>query len=148
MDKKIQERSLLPPFILIVFLPLFSLLIYTFNPDHRAGGNIFEDGLFFGSAVVSFLVFYSYFVLILLERGKSYWKWFAISFTFFVVSLLCFGLFEEAEIDFKLKFKTLRLIIRLVVMMSCLLSITTLFVLLLSWISKKGEDKKIDKPDG
>ena len=148
MDKKVQERSLLPPFILIVFLPLLGWLKHTlFYPDPDAI-SLFKDEFFFAMGVVSFLVFYSYFVLILLERGKSYWKWFAISFTFFVVSLLCFGLFEEAEIDFKLKFKTLRLIIRLVIMMSCLLSITTLFVLLLSWISKKSEDKKIDKPDG
>ena len=142
MDKKIQERSLLPPFILIVLLPLFSLLIHTFNPDHRAAGNIFEDGFFFGSVVVSFLVFYGYFVLILIERGKSNWKWFAISFTFFVVCVISLLLFEEAEAEFKLKFKTLDQIVRGLLGMSCLLSTTTLFVILLSWMFKKGEDKK------
>ena len=148
MDKKIQERSLLTPFILIVFLPLLGWLKHTlFYPDPDAI-SLFKDEFFFAMGVVSFLVFYSYFVLILLERGKSYWKWFAISFTFFVVSLLCFGLFEEAEIDFKLKFKTLDQIVRGLFGMSCLLSTTTLFVMLLSWIFKKGEDKKIDKPDG
>ena len=148
MDKKIQERSLLPPFILIVFLPLLGLLKHTlFYPDPDAT-SLFKDEFFFAMGVVSFLVFYSYFILILLERGKSYWKWFAISFTFFVVCVIFRLLFDEAEAEFQLKFKTLDQIVRGLFGMSCLLSITTLFVLVLSWIFKKGEDKKIDKPDG
>jgi hypothetical protein len=57
----------------------------------------------------------------------------------FLIFLL---LFEEAEAEFKLEFKTLDQIVRGLFGMSCLLSTTTLFVMLLSWIFKKGKSMK------